>query len=55
MLVQGREVLELLEAVDKASMRSEKLWTLVEISKMRASIQHYARLHKKEEMELLEG
>jgi len=53
--MQGNAVLTLLNAVDKATVRNAKLWTLRDVAQMRAAIQHYARVHKEEEMEQLEG
>ena len=55
LLLQGNPVLTLFEAVENAAVRNAKLWSLKDMAKMFASIQHYARLHKKEEMEKLEG
>lgn len=55
MLMQGNPVLTLFDAVEKASVWNEKLWSFENMAMMFASIQHYARLHNKEEMEELEG
>lgn len=48
-------MLTLFEAVENAAVRNEKLWSFNDMAKMFACIQHYGRLHKKEEMEKLEG
>ena len=53
--MQGNDVLTLLAAVHKGSVKNTKQWSLVDLARMRAVIQHYARLHKKEELDTLEG
>lgn len=48
-------MLQLLQALDTAANQPTQLWTLTDLAMLRAVVYHYGKLHKKEEVEAMEG